>query len=125
MLNKLASIVLVTALVCALGGTSAFANSASDPEAKPKAAETPSADTAKKTEVQPNTKLRADVLKLVTEAKAGKLKLAERPQIQPARSNNLSKGTKIAIGVGIAVAVIAIILVVHTRNHLFDGFSAF
>ena len=121
MLNKLASIVLVTALVCALGGSSAFANSPSGPEAKPKAAETSSAGATEKREIQPNTKLRADVLKLVTDAKAGKLRLAERPQMQPARSNNLSKGKKIAIGVGIAVAVVAIIVVVHTRNHLFDG----
>jgi hypothetical protein len=49
---------------------------------------------------------------LIAEAKAGKVAPAERPQIQPAKSNNLSKGTKIAIGVGIAIAVIAVIVIV-------------
>ncbi len=44
-------------------------------------------------------------------AKAGKVAPAERPQIQPAKSNNLSKGAKIAIGVGIAIAVVVVIVI--------------
>ena len=124
-LNKFASLVLVIALVT-LGGSSAFANSPTKPDAKRNVADVPGeTEISDKNKVQPHERLKADMFKLVANAKAGKVAPAERPQIQPAKSNNLSKGTKIAIGVGIAVAVIAIIVVVHTRNHLFDGFSVF
>jgi hypothetical protein len=122
MLNKLASLVLFTALVCTLGGIPAFANTPTLPDDKSKGAEAPSDSGVTKKEAQPNERLKADIVKLVAEAKAGKVKPAAQPQSQPVKSNNLSKGTKIAIGVGIAVAVIAVIVIVHTRNHLFDNF---
>jgi hypothetical protein len=117
MLNKFASLAVVIALVCTLGGTSAFANTPSDADAKSKLVETPSevGGTAKN-EAKPNEKLRADMLKLVADAEAGKVKPAARPQIQPAKSNNLSKGAKIAIGVGIAVAVIVVMVAVANRG---------
>jgi len=54
--------------------------------------------------------------KLVADAKAGKVMPAAQPQTQPAKSNNLSKGTKIAIGVGIAVAVIVVVVAVSNRG---------
>jgi uncharacterized membrane protein (DUF485 family) len=44
-------------------------------------------------------------------------------QQQPAQSNSLSKGKKIAIVAVIATAVIVTVLYVHTRNHLFDNFN--
>lgn len=66
--------------------------------------------------------LRAEMLKLVEDTKAGKVAPPVRSQIQPARSNSLSKGAKIAIGVGIAVVVIALI-VKHQKDHLFDNFN--
>ncbi len=118
MLNKLTSVTLVAALVIVLCGTSALANSSSNPDAKTDTANVPSGAPAKK-EVKPNEQLKNNMLKLVADAKAGKVALAARPQIQPAKSNNLSKGTKIAIGVGIAVAVIAVILI--TSPALNDG----
>ncbi|MCA1602521.1 MAG: hypothetical protein LC776_13050 [Acidobacteria bacterium] len=117
MLNKFASFVLVIALVSTLGGSSAFANSPTKPDAKRNVAdvlgETELGETeiSDKNKVQPNEKLKADMVKLVADAKAGKVAPAERPQIQPAKSNNLSKGAKIAIGVVIAIAVIAVIVV--------------
>ncbi len=110
MLNKLTSVTLVAALVIVLCGTSAFANSSSNPDAKTDTANVPSGALAKK-EVKPNEQLKNNMLKLVAHAKAGKVAPAERPQIQPAKSNNLSKGAKIAIGVGIAIAVIAVIVI--------------
>jgi hypothetical protein len=111
---KIASLLLVSALVCTLGGASAFANTLSEPDAKSKVAETPTASaTAAKTEAKPNEKLRAEMLKLVADAKAGKVAPAARPQIQPVKSNSLSKGTKIAMGVGVAVAVVVVILIVR------------
>ena len=54
------------------------------------------------------------MVKLVADAKAGKVAPTERPQIQPAKSNNLSKRAKIAIGVGIAVTVVASVLIARS-----------
>ncbi len=115
MLKKSMSFALAIALACALGGTSALANTPSDPEPKTMGTETPSKSVpATKNEAKPNEKLRADMLKLVADAKAGKMTRADRPQMQPAKSNNLSKRTKIAIGVGIAVAVVAVVLIARS-----------
>lgn len=113
MLNKFASLALVIALVCTLGGTSAFARASSDPEVKPKAGEAAPesrAEIKKDTRSVPaNVRLKADMDRLVADAKAGKI-APSAAQMQPAKSNNLSKGAKIAIGVGIVVAVVAIVL---------------
>ncbi len=112
MLNKFASLVLVIALVSTLGGSLAFANSPTKPDAKGNVADVPGgSEISDKNKVQPNEKLKADMVKLITDAKAGKVAPAERPQIQPAKTNNLSKGTKIAIGVGIAIAVVVVIVI--------------
>ncbi len=112
MLRKFASFVLVTALVYTLGGASAFADTTSDHESKSKVAATSSEPgTAAGNEANPNEKLRADVRKLVSDAKAGKVTPPAKSQIQPAKSNNWSTGTKIAVGVGVAVAVIVVILI--------------
>ena len=111
MLNKFTSVTLVAAMVVVLCGTSAFANNASNPDAKTDIANVLSGAPATK-EVKPNEQLKTNIHKLVSDAKAGKVAMAAKSQIQPAKSNNLSKGTKIAIGVGIAVAVIVTILIV-------------
>jgi hypothetical protein len=116
MLNKFASLVLVSALVCTLGGTSAFAYTPSDPESKARVVEgSRESGSAARTETKPNEKLRANMLKLVADAEAGKLKPAAKSQIQPAKGNNWSKGTKIALGVGIAVAAVAVFLIVRHK----------
>jgi hypothetical protein len=121
MLNKLTSVTLVAALVIVLCGASAFANDSSNPDAKTETANVPSGALEKK-EVKPNEQLKNNMLKLVADAKAGKVMPAAKSQIRPAKSNNWSTGTKIAVGVGIAVAVVVVILVVkHTRDHLLDG----
>ncbi len=115
MLNRLASLTLAAALLTALSGTSAFANSSSSLNSNKDQPATRlrfvRIDSSKS---RLNEKLRINVLKLVADAKAGKISTAERPQIQPAKSNNLSKRTKIAIGVGIAAAVIAVIVIVKS-----------
>jgi len=125
MLNRIASFSLVIALICTLGGSSVSANTPADPEAGTKTSELSELTTVAKKDPKPNDKLRADMLTLIADAKAGKLTPAERPQIQPAKSNNLSKKTKIAIGVGIAVAVIAIIVYKHQKDHFLDGLKVF
>ena len=110
MLNKIASLILVVALITALCGTSAFANNTCNPDAKADTANVPSDAPAKK-EVEPHEQLKNNMLKLVADAKAGKVMPATKSQIQPTKSNNLSKRTKIAIGVGITIAVVAVILI--------------
>ena len=111
MLNKFVTIVLVAALVCTLAGTPAFADTPNNPGAKTRsAAERP--DAVSEAGRLVNEKLRAEILKLVADTKAGgNVVRFPRPQIQSPHRNNLSKGAKIAIGVGIAVAVVAVILV--------------
>lgn len=100
MSKKLLSVLVVAALLCALGGTNGLAET--KPEDK--------AGAAKET-------LRADISKLVADAKAGSKGVAvPRAQIQTSKGNNLSKGTKIAIGVGIAAAVIVIVAVAVNKR---------
>ena len=106
MIKRIAALSLVTLLIFALCGPSTYARTLSGDEVKP-AEKTIPEDGAKK---QVNEKLRTEMLKLVEDAKAGRVAPAPRPQIQPQTSNNLSKGTKVAIGVAIAVAVIGIIV---------------
>jgi len=123
MINRFASLTLIIALVCTVGGTSAFADTPTNTDTNGNAAATvPASPTSDKKEGQPNEKLRAGLTKLVADTKAGKGTLSALPQFKPARSNNLSKGKKIAIGVGIA-AVVAIV-VIHARRHLFDDLGA-
>lgn len=121
MLKKLASAVIMTALVCTLGGTSAFANNGSNPDVKTDIANVPSGAPAKK-EVKPDEQLKNNMLNLVRDAKAGKVIPTAKSQIQPAKSNNWSKDAKIAVGVGVAVAVVVVILwVKHKKDHFLDG----
>ena len=110
MFKKIASLVLVTALACTLCGTPAFAHTSSNPDDKPsKTGTQPDSSSTGKREAQPEGSLKADILKLVADAKAGKGVSVTDPQNQPRQSNSLSKGAKIAIGVGIAAAVLLII----------------
>lgn len=121
MLNKIASLILVVALVTALAATATFASASSNVTSKTDRPEAPlpliSAPTDKPST---NEGLRTDMLRLIANARAGKVAPRERSQIQPAKRNNLSKGTKIAIGVGIAVAVVAVVLIARSPI-LHDG----
>jgi hypothetical protein len=120
MLNKFASLTLVLALTCTPGGPSALASTPSDPEPKPKPAEAPSeSGVTTRHETKLNEELRAGVLRLVADAKAGKFASRPRLQIQPARSNNLSTKAKIAIGVAVAIVVLGLI-VNHERKNFFN-----
>jgi hypothetical protein len=103
MIKSIVSVMLAVVLSFTFCATSAIARPTVDDEVKSPAN---NGNTAR-----PNEKLRTDMLNLVADAKAGKVAPAPRSQMQPEKSNNLSKGAKIAIGVGIAVAVIAIIVV--------------
>jgi hypothetical protein len=63
--------------------------------------------------------LKAEISRVVDDARAGKRLSVSDPQNQPAQSNSLSKGWKIAIGVGIALVALAI-FAVHVSHHLYD-----
>ncbi|HLE64306.1 MAG TPA: hypothetical protein VI750_14240 [Pyrinomonadaceae bacterium] len=124
MLKKCTSITVVMSLIFTLGAASALANPIPDLDTKSKPAKTPVNSPGKSettSKHKRNEKLRADVEKLLSDAREGKVVLPERRQMKPAKSNNLSKGAKIAIGVGIAVVVIALI-VKYQMNHFFDDF---
>jgi hypothetical protein len=109
MIKKLVSLAMVVALVCCFCGTAAYARSGSDP----KEPEVKSATPAEKSRAQ--EKLKADVTKLVADAKAGKLKMPAQHFPAPQR-NNLSKGATIAIIAGIAGAVILIAMLVKLNS---------
>lgn len=111
MLNKFISITLGAALLVVLTGTSAFANDSINDDVRTKTANLhPEAPVTK--EAKPNEQLKNSIVKLVSDTKAGKVAMAPKSQIQPAKSNSWSKGTKIAVGVAIAAAVIVTILIV-------------
>jgi hypothetical protein len=124
MLKKLASLSVVAALICTLGGVRAFAQSLSSLEGKSaRLSEAPVTGDGLKTEAQPKQGLKADIAKLVADARAGKGLTIVDPQSQPAQSNSLSKTTKIALAVGIGLAIVLVIIVIHAKNHLFDDFT--
>ena len=106
--KRITSLLVVALLMSTLCGSSTYARTSSGDEVKP--AENTAAENATKKQI--NEKVRTDILKLVADAKAGRVAPAPRPQMQPQQSNNLSKRAKIAIGVGIAVAIVVIIVAV-------------
>ena len=112
MLRKLTSLTLVALLFSVLCGTSVSANHLFNLEVRTDTARGPSKVPVKK-DVKPNEQLKKNMLKLVADAKAGKVVPATKSQIQPAQSNSLSKGKKIAIGVTIA-AIVAVIIIVKS-----------
>ena len=100
MIKKLVSLATVVALVCCFCATSVYANG-TDPRVPPGKTVTP----AEKSQAQ--EKLKADMTKLVADAKAGKLRMPAQSFPQPKR-NNLSTGAKIGIIAGIGAAIVLI-----------------
>lgn len=115
MFKQFASFMLVAALICTLCATPAFTQTASQPEVKWNRV-SDSTDSAGKKEAHPGGSLKADIQKLVADAKADKGLSIVDPQNLPRQSNSLSKGAKIGIVVGVAVVVVLIILVVNAAN---------
>ena len=108
MIKKLFSLATVVALVFCFCATSTYAGSGSDlkePEVKSAPAE--------KTQAQ--EKLKADVTKLVADAKAGKLKVPAQ-QFPQTQRNNLSTGAKIGIVAAIAGIIVAIVIINHVTS---------
>jgi len=100
MLKKALAAVLGSVLILAVSSVSVFA---ADPETS-KATSAPA-----KTEKKSDQKLKADMSKLVDDARAGKV--APKPQHFPnTHRNNLSTGAKIGIIAGIGAAIFLIIM---------------
>ena len=108
MIKKLISLTTAVALVCCFWATAAYAR-----PSDPKEPEVKSAAPAEKTQAQ--EKLKADVTKLMAEAKAGKLKVPAQQFPQPTR-NNLSTGAKIGIIAAIAGGIVLIAMLVKLNS---------
>ena len=115
MLTRIISSLLMLLLISSFCETSAFSSGPSEKIPQPIVDQVISVNT----EARPDAKLRAEMEKLVADARAGKVIAAARPQIQPAKSNSLSKKAKVAIGVGIAVIVLAVIIK-HEKDNFFN-----
>jgi hypothetical protein len=109
MIKKLISFAMVVALICCFCGTAAYARTGPDPKEPTVKSATP----AEKTQAQ--EKLKADVTKLVADAKAGKLKMPAQQFPQPTR-NNLSTGAKIGIIAAIAGGIVLIVMLVKLNS---------
>ena len=109
MVKKVVSFVTAAALVCCFFGISAYAENKTGPR-EPTARPVPAAEKNQACE-----KLKADVAKLVADARAGKLKVPAQ-QFPPPQRNNLSKGATIAIVAGIAGAIVLIAILVKLNS---------
>ena len=108
MIKKLFSLATVVALVFCFCATSTYARPGSDPK-EPEVKSAP----AEKTQAQ--EKLKADMTKLVADAKAGKLKVPAQ-QFPQTQRNNLSTGAKIGIVAAIAGIIVAIVIINHVTS---------
>jgi hypothetical protein len=109
MTKKLLAFPLMLALAICVCATSAFADGlkAGEPGTAPEVKETSARGASKA-----NVKLKTDMEKLLTDAKAGKV--APRPQqFPPTAKNNLSKTTKIAILAAAVGSAIFLIVLFH------------
>jgi hypothetical protein len=120
MIRRLASFMLAASILCALGVTSASANTPTGAEVKPEAASNqPAPRAAGDREAKPGEKLKADVSKMVADARAGRSATTLPPRQQPPQqSNNLSKGQKLAIAAVVVGALAIIYFSVFAGKHL-------
>ena len=109
MIRKLTSFATVVALVCCFAGTSVYGKTGSDPKEPVEKSPAPVEKT------QPNEKLKADMTKLVADAKAGKLNMPAPAFPQPQR-NNWSKKATIGVIAAIAGTIIAIVICNHLTS---------
>jgi hypothetical protein len=103
MIKRLLSFGIALSLICCLGGMSVFGKTRTDSTEVLEPTSPPV-----KSEAKANQKLRADVLKLTADAKAGKIVPRSPSPFQPRQRNNLSKGAKIAIVAGIGALIFGI-----------------
>ena len=118
MLKRSLSVLTIAALACA---TSVAKVSAQDSGVG--RGETVSATAAMEPGVEAGAGLKAEMLKLVAETRAGRrARQSPPPQRQAVPSNGLSKGQKVAIGVAASAGVILVIMM--SRRGSSDRFIA-
>jgi hypothetical protein len=110
MIRRLLSLGITVSLVCCLCALSVFGKTGSESTETLKPTSAPV-----KSEAKANQKLKADVLKLTADAKAGKIVPRSPSPFQPAQRNNMSTGAKIAI-VAIIAGTVFLIFAVHAIN---------
>lgn len=103
---RILAVTTACALVLSLLTISVPAQSASDPGTN---------SLQKQSESARNAKVKADMARLVGDAKAGKVSPRTSQFSQPQR-NNLSKGAKIAIVAGVVLVVLALVVIHGIRN---------
>ena len=109
-MKKIVTCGIVATLICFV---CVIAQGKTEPE-KTKATTT-TAPVPASTDAKRNEKLRADVQRLVADAKAGKLKVPAEQFPQPTHRNNMSTGAKIAI-VAIIAGTVFLIFMFHAIN---------
>src|SRR5262245_46418903 len=109
-MKRLVTCGIVAALICCV---CLVANGKTEPDATKATTTTGSAPAS--TDAKRNEKLRADVQRLVADAKAGKLNVPAQQFPQPTHRNNLGTGAKIAI-VAIIAGTVFLIFAVHAIN---------
>ena len=116
MKRKLLSLITAIAIISTLSASSAFARAVNTSVPAGDDAATSGVPARSATaKVDPNPRLKSDMQKLVSDAKAGKV--APRPQQLPGTNrSNLATAAKIGIIVGIAGIVIAIIAIHQANN---------
>jgi hypothetical protein len=120
MIKKLASLSIITALICTLGGVPAFAQSPATFEVKVAASREASVARNNSTATgQTRQSLKAEIAKAVADARAGRGLKVSDPQNQPAQSNSLSKTAKIAIAVGVGLAIVLAIIAINFKRNGF------
>lgn len=115
MRTRVLSFLIAVALISSISGASAFGRSGTEPKSAVEDAKALSNPKPPVSEKVPSTpKLKGDLLKLVADAKAGKV--APRAQQFPnTKRNNLSTGAKIGIAAAIGGLIFALI-VIHQVN---------
>jgi len=119
MFKKIASLALVSTLVCAPGGTSAFGRIPAGPGYKPETANDPTVSASSKGP-EAGRSLKSEIAKLVADARAGSKLSIKASQNLPRHGNGLSTRAKVAIAAGVGAAVILAVMYYHFRRHLFE-----
>lgn len=114
-MRRLTSIGIVMVLI-SFSSIYVYGKTTSDPPAPLAATEASGQPESAAKTAKANEKLKADVLKLMTDAKAGKLKSPPQQFPPPTRKNNLSTGAKIGIAAGIGAAIFLIWMYVSLHD---------
>jgi hypothetical protein len=119
MIRRPAASTLAALLLCALCATSASANTPGGTGAKPESLSNQPAPRAEGKGAKPGEKLKADVARMLADAREGRSRSAVPPRQQPPpQSNSLSTGQKFAIAAVVVGALAIIYFSVFAGKHL-------